>query len=112
MDDEIRNKILDYMMKTRFCTLATVGRTSKDPRAHILFYQNSGLDIYFNTGKSTDKAKNIMSHPMVALTIHYEDPSARDLQDTRGILYSGKAEAVREKDFDKVPEGVKKVYGW
>lgn len=71
---ELQNKIMDYMKKTRFCSL-------------------------------------IKANPSVSMVIHHDDPSAKDIRDTRGLLYSGRAEAVSEKDFDKVPDGVKKVYG-
>jgi len=109
--NELQNKIMDYMKKTRFCSLTTIGRRSKEPKSTIIFYENSGLDIYFNTGKGAEKVKNSKANPSVALAIHYTDPSAKDIRDTRGLLYSGRAEAVNEKDFDQVPEGVKKVYG-
>lgn len=68
------------------------------------------MDIYFNTGKGTEKTKNIRSNPSVSVAIHHVDPSAKDVRDTQGLLYSGRAEAVGESDFDEVPAGVKKVY--
>jgi len=110
MNSELQNKIMEYMKKTRFSTLTTIGRRSKEPKSTIVFYENSGLDIYFNTGKGAEKVKNIKANPSVSIVIHHDDPSAKDVRDTRGLLYSGRAEAINEKDFDKVPEGVKKVY--
>lgn len=110
MSSEVKRKIIDYMEKTRFCSLATVGRRSKEPRAAIIYYENSGLDIYFNTGKATQKALNIMANPAVAITIHHDNPSAKEISDTRGILYIGRANVVEEKDFNKVPDGVLKLY--
>ena len=110
MNGEVQDKIMGYMKKTRFCTLTTIGRKSKEPKSTIVFYKNSGLDIYFNTGKGAEKVKNIKANPSVAIAIYYDDPSATDLQDTRGLVYSGKAAPVDENDFDEVPEGLKKVY--
>ncbi len=110
MTGEVKREIIDYMKKTRFCSLATVGRRSKEPRATIIYYENSELDIYFNTGKATQKALNIMANPAVAITIHHNDPSAKELADTRGILYIGRASVIEEKDFNKVPNGVLKLY--
>ena len=110
MNGEVQEKIMEYMKKTRFCTLTTIGRRSKEPKSTIVFYENSELDIYFNTGKGTEKVKNIIANPSVAIAIHLDDPSAQDVQDTRGLLYSGRAEPVDETDFGEVPEGVKRVY--
>ncbi len=110
MGGDVESKIVEYMNKTRFATLTTIGRKSKEPKSTIIYYENSGFEIYFNTGRGTEKVKNIAANPSVAIAVHYSDPSAKDVQDTRGLLYSGVAMPIDGAEFKKVPGGVINVY--
>ena len=109
-DETVEQKIMDYMGKTRFATLTTIGRKSGEPKSTIILYGNNRLDIYFNTGRATEKVKNIAANPVVAIAVHHDDPEAKELTDTRGLLISGRAEPLSDDDLSGVPEGVMMAY--
>ena len=107
MSEDLKNEIIDFMKKGRFCTLATVGRKSGRPQAATIGYENAEFDIYFDTGGKTAKFRNIKSNPWVAIAIYYSDPGTLG---AKGLQYFGKAEVIPEKDFDQVPERTLNTY--
>jgi general stress protein 26 len=107
MSEDLKNEIMDFMKKGRFCTLATVGRRSGRPQAATIGYETAGFDIYFATGGKTAKFRNIKSNPWVAIAIYYSESGAPG---GKGLQYFGKAEEVSEKDFEKVPERTLNTY--
>jgi general stress protein 26 len=66
--DDLNKVISDYISKCHSCTIATVGLDG-EPDASTVFFANSGLDIYFNTSKDSQKMKNIEDNQRVAITI-------------------------------------------
>jgi len=91
--DEIKEQIVYYLSKRRFLTLATI--TNKGtPLTHALAYVNIGNTIYFSTGKSTRKFKNIQKNPNVAYSIY--EPTDY-LEEVVSIQMEGKATPIMDK---------------
>lgn len=68
MPDNLTERVIDYMEKCRLCTIATVNADGQ-PDASTVFFRNSGVDIYFNTGRDTKKVDNILTNPNVAIAM-------------------------------------------
>ena len=99
------NKVIsDYISKCHSCTIATVGLDG-EPDASTVFFANSGLDIYFNTSKDSQKMKNIKDNQRVAITMQ-TNPEPKTDQEISGIQYNGIAKILPESEYTNVPRGV------
>jgi uncharacterized protein YhbP (UPF0306 family) len=99
------NKVIsDYISKCHSCTIATVGLDG-EPDASTVFFANSGLDIYFNTSKDSQKMKNIEDNQRVAITMQ-TNPEPKTDQEISGIQYNGIAKILPESEYTNVPRGV------
>ena len=99
------NKVIsDYISKCHSCTIATVGLDG-EPDASTVFFANSGLDIYFNTSKDSQKMQNIEDNQRVAITMQ-TNPEPKTDQEISGIQYNGIAKILPESEYTNVPRGV------
>ena len=102
--DDLNKVISDYISKCHSCTIATVGLDG-EPDASTVFFANSGLDIYFNTSKDSQKMKNIKDNQRVAITMQ-TNPEPKTDQEISGIQYNGIAKILPESEYTNVPRGV------
>jgi uncharacterized protein YhbP (UPF0306 family) len=99
------NKVIsDYISKCHSCTIATVGLDG-EPDASTVFFASSGLDIYFNTSKDSQKMKNIEDNQRVAITMQTNPAPKTDIE-ISGIQYNGIAKILPESEYTNVPRGV------
>lgn len=105
MPVELRERLIEYMAKCRLCTIATVSADGQ-PGIATVFFRNKGLDIYFNTGRQTQKVQNILANPRVALVVQETRPVPEVDQDIRGIQYVGQANILSDIDTAEVPKAV------
>ncbi len=104
MDSNLASQIAEYMSKCAICTLATASKDG-EPSASTVYFKNAGTDIYFNTGKDTQKVRNIALNPRVAIAM--QDVSApKTDQQIKGIQYIGKARILSDADLAEVPKAV------
>ena len=54
MDKNLASRIAEYMSKCDVCTIATAS-AGGEPSASTVYFKNTGTDIYFNTGRDTQK---------------------------------------------------------
>ena len=90
---DLRDEILSYMGKCRVCTIATADTDGK-PNASAVFFKNNEFDIYFNTDRESEKAKNILTNPRIALVLQEDGPIAQTDKEIKGIQYVGTATTV------------------
>jgi uncharacterized protein YhbP (UPF0306 family) len=102
---DLREQIVEYMEKCRLCTIATASAENQ-PSASVVFFKNKGVDIYFNTGRETQKVHNILANPHVAIAMQEAEPVPKADQDIKGIQYIGKADILSEGDTAEVPKAV------
>ena len=101
----LRDEIVKYMEKCRACTIATAN-TDGQPSASTVFFKNSGVDIYFNTGRDAEKVKNILGNPRVAIVMQESGEIPKEDKGIKGIQYIGKARIFADKDTAEVPKAV------
>jgi uncharacterized protein YhbP (UPF0306 family) len=104
MGNELSQRIEGYMSKCLYCTIATASADG-EPSASTVFFKNSGLGIYFNTGRDTRKAQNILVNPRVAIAMQ-EAVSPRSDQEIKGVQYTGRARILSEAETAEVPKAV------
>jgi pyridoxamine 5'-phosphate oxidase len=68
---EVKTKAIEYIGKTQFAVLATVGGGVPYLRS-IASFANDGFTIYFSTGKTTDKVEQINQNPNVSILFQHE----------------------------------------
>ncbi len=102
---DIKEQVIQYMEKCRLCTIATVSAEGQ-PSASTVFFKNSGLDIYFNTGRQTQKVQNMLANPHVAIAMQEVGPVPEADRDIKGIQYVGKASILSDGDAAEVPKPV------
>ena len=102
--DNLNKAISDYISECHSCTIATVG-LDEEPNASTVFFASSGLDIYFNTSKDSQKIKNIETNQRVAITMQ-KNPKPTTDQEISGIQYNGIAKILPEGEYTSVPTGV------
>jgi nitroimidazol reductase NimA-like FMN-containing flavoprotein (pyridoxamine 5'-phosphate oxidase superfamily) len=96
--------VTTYISKCPVCTIATVS-TDGDPSAAIVFFSNIGADIYFNTAKDSQKIRNIMANPRVAIAMQ-ETSAPKTDQGIKGIQYSGRAKVLPDAEIAEAPKAV------
>jgi len=77
MAGDIKEQIINYMEKCRACTIATA-TTDGQPNIATVFFKNAGVDIYFNTGKDSQKVRNIQTNPRLAIAMQEEGPIPKE----------------------------------
>ncbi len=92
-NDEIKQKISDYLKSHNVLTLATVTPDGK-PLAHTVVYVSDGAAIYFGTYKDTRKAQNIIRNPSVAYTVDEDYPDWNKIQ---GVQMTGRAAILTDQ---------------
>ncbi|MDY6893057.1 MAG: pyridoxamine 5'-phosphate oxidase family protein [Chloroflexota bacterium] len=102
---DLRDEILSYMGKCRVCTIATADTDGK-PNASAVFFKNNEFDIYFNTDRESEKAKNILTNPRIALVLQEDGPIAQTDKEIKGIQYVGTATTVTDDTMPEVPKAV------
>ena len=104
MNANLQERITQYMEKCNSCTIATVSADGQ-PSASTVFFKNRGMNIFFNTGRDSQKIRNILANPRVAIAIQ-ADPSPTKDQDINGIQYFGKGRIVSSPNASEVPKAV------
>jgi uncharacterized protein YhbP (UPF0306 family) len=103
--DDVRQRTMDYMDKCSVCTVATAG-TDGQPSAATVYFKRSGLDIYFNAARDSQKVKNILANTKVAVTMQEDAPVPQADWDITGIQLTGTAKVLTEANSTGVPKAV------
>ncbi len=104
MENDLKKRITEYIDKCRFCTIATITADGQ-PNASTVFFNNAGMDIYFNTDRDSKKIRNLSSNPRVAITMQRPRLPKTD-QEMKGIQYSGNAKILSDDEIAKAPKAV------
>lgn len=91
MDPAVRAEILDILENAADMTIATI-RPDGYPQATTVSFAHDGLSIFFGTGSSSQKARNIAVNRKVSLAVSL--PYAH-WGEIRGISLGGQAEPLR-----------------
>ncbi len=105
MGDDVRQQAMSYMDKCSVCTVATATPDGQ-PSAATVYFKRSGLDIYFNAAKESQKVKNIAANPRVAVTMQEDAPVPQADWDITGIQITGTAKVLTEVNSTGVPKAV------
>ena len=105
MDIGLSKQIVQFMEKCRVCTIATVSPQGQ-PSASTVFFRNVEMDIYFNTGRDSQKVRDINSNHWVALTMQEPGIVPAADRDIKGIQYLGEATILPDGETTGVPRGV------
>lgn len=105
MNINFKEQIIQFMKKCRISTIATVSAEGQ-PSASTVFFRNAGVDIYFNTGRDTQKVRDITSNPRVAIVMQEPGIVPTADQDMKGIQYLGKATILPDAETTSVPTGI------
>ena len=84
MSIDLSEQIIQFMKKCRVCTIATVSSECQ-PSASAVFFRNLGVDIYFNTGRDTQKVRGISANPNVAIVMQEAGIAPIADRDIKGI---------------------------
>jgi pyridoxine/pyridoxamine 5'-phosphate oxidase len=90
MQTTLKQEILAVLANAADMTIATV-REDGYPQATTVSYVNDGLAIYFGTGASSQKARNLARNRKVSITINLPYTSWDDI---RGVSFGGVAERI------------------
>jgi len=101
MDKKMEEFVLDILQSHRILTLATL-RDDGYPQANTVSYANDGLTIYFVTGATSSKVRNISNCNKVSLTI---DRDYADWSKIKGVSMGAIAEVMTN------PEEIEKAMG-
>lgn len=104
MDKSKIEQVTTYISKCPVCTIATVS-TDGEPSASTVYFSNIGVDIYFNTARDSQKVRNIMANPRVAIAMQ-ETLAPKTDREIKGIQYSGQAKILPGDETGEAPKGV------
>ncbi len=78
----------EYISNTKYLILATVGTRDFPGLRTLLSFANDGFHIYFSTGSSTEKVREIAANPAVKLLFQHE---GQELGTYQNVTVSGYA---------------------
>jgi len=104
MDASLTGRIAEYISRCPFCTIATAS-VDGEPSVSTVYFSNIGMDIYFNTGRDSQKVRNILANPRVAIAM--QEPTApKTDREIKGIQYIGRAGILSDAQTAEVPKAV------
>lgn len=104
MADSLTKRVTEYMSRCPFCTIATASANG-EPSVSTVYFGTVGMNIYFNTARDSQKVRNILTNPRVAIAM--QEPSApKTDREIRGIQYNGKASLLSDTETAEVPKAV------
>jgi len=99
-------KAVDYIDKSTYALLVTVGEENRPFVREIGPFVNNGLDVYFVTRIDSQKVKHININPIITL---YFPNTNQAVKEFRSIAVTGKAARVPEgNEFTGVLEKLEK----
>jgi len=104
MANDQMEQAVAYLSKCPVCTVATAS-VDGDPSASTVYFSNAGLDIYFNTARDSQKVRNIIANPRVAITLQ-EISAPKTDREIRGVQYNGKAVILSDAEANESPKPV------
>jgi uncharacterized protein YhbP (UPF0306 family) len=105
MSEDLRNQIRDYMDNCPVCVVATAS-VDGQPSAATVYFKRSGLDIYFNTARASQKVQNILANSRVAIVMQEDAPIPRSDMEIKGIQAIGMAKVLGDGETTAVPKAV------
>jgi uncharacterized protein YhbP (UPF0306 family) len=105
MADALRERIMNYMDRCPVCTIATVG-VDGQPNVAAVYFKRKGLDVYFNSDRSSRKVQNILANPRVAIAMQEDAPVPRASLEIKGIQSVGTAGVLADGNTAGVPRAV------
>lgn len=99
---DIIERIVNYLDDHRCMSLATVSPEDQ-PMTATASYANDGMTIYFSTGRTTAKFKNISKASNVALTV---DEDYDDWGIIQGVQLRGNAKMLEGKEEVKNAQSI------
>jgi nitroimidazol reductase NimA-like FMN-containing flavoprotein (pyridoxamine 5'-phosphate oxidase superfamily) len=101
---EILKYSISYVEQSKVGLLITVGENGAPFVRNIGAFSSEGADIYFLTGRATQKVKHISLNPTV--TFYFEN-EGQIYQSFKSVAVTGKAsEVTEEKEFNKAVEAI------
>lgn len=103
--EELKGQITAYMDNCPVCVVATAS-VDGQPSAASVYFKRSGLDIYFNSARGSQKVQNILANPRVAIVMQEDAPIPRSDLEIKGIQAVGTARVLGDSEIAAVPKAV------
>jgi len=97
VEGNIRKFVVTLLGAERDMTFATV-RADGYPQANIVSYANDGLNVYFGTGRDSQKVRNLRFSSKASITV--AAPYA-DWGDIRGVSMGGTAQVLADGSLEQ-----------
>jgi hypothetical protein len=105
MADDLKDQVLKYMDNCPVCAVATASADG-EPSASSVYFKRSGLNLYFNTARASQKVQNILANPRVAIVMQEDAPVPRSDLEIKGIQAVGVATVLGDNETTEVPKAV------
>jgi general stress protein 26 len=89
--DETLTKAIAYMGQTAIIVLSTITQDGRPALRSMASLANDGLEVYFSTGKQTEKVRHIQSTPNVSVLFQHE---GQELMKFQNVTLTGIAEPI------------------
>lgn len=106
---EVLNKAIKYIEQSKTGLLVTIGEDGA-PYVRIMgAFSNDGLNLYFETGRKSNKVRQIKKNPMVTFYFQNENQSYNTF---KCVSVTGEASEVlqTDDDFNSAVEGISVRY--
>ena len=103
--EELKAQITSYMDNCPVCVVATAN-VDGQPSAATVYFKRSGLDVYFNAARDSQKVQNILANARVAIVMQEDAPIPRSDLEIKGIQAIGTAKVLGDGEAGTVPRAV------
>jgi len=103
--EELKGQITEYMDNCPVCVVATAS-IDNQPSAATVYFKRSGLDLYFNAARDSQKVQNILANSRAAIVMQEDAPIPRSDLEIKGIQAIGMARVLGDRETAGVPRAV------
>ena len=104
--------LYDFMQKHKLAVVSSVSKDGSPQSALVGIAVTRGLEIVFDTVKTSRKYENILQNPHVALVIGWDDETTVQCEGLATLLAGPEDDSYREIYYEAYPEGRDRAANW
>ena len=104
--------LYDFMQKHKLAVVSSVSKDGSPQSALVGIAVTGGLEIVFDTVKTSRKYENILQNPHVALVIGWDDETTVQFEGIATELAGSEDDIYREIYYDVYADGRERAENW
>jgi uncharacterized pyridoxamine 5'-phosphate oxidase family protein len=104
--------LYNFIKEGSLAIISTISKENKPESALIGFAVSKGLEIVFDTVKTSRKYKNLLQNPNVAVVVGWDNETTVQYEGTAMELTGTESDYLKEVYFEVYPGGRQRAENW